>query len=98
MEEAAARRERLKALKAAAALADGDGGGAPAAEEQQQQQEPEKPTLKFRNYVVKDKQRIEHEQASRPARAVRLCCARFFVCAAQRCSATDICKSRACHP
>ncbi|GBF91766.1 hypothetical protein Rsub_04070 [Raphidocelis subcapitata] len=69
MEEAAARRERLKALKAAAQLAGDDGGGggggggggaAADGEAQQQQQEPEKPTLKFRNYVVKDT-RIEHE-------------------------------------
>jgi hypothetical protein len=56
MEEAAARRERLKALKAAAALAEaGDDDAAPPPAEQ------ERPTLKFRNYVVKDKQ-IEHEQ------------------------------------
>ena len=62
MEDAAARRERLKALKAAAALAqqpEGDGPGP--LEQQPEEVEPEKPTLKFRNYVVKD-QRIEHEQ------------------------------------
>lgn len=72
MEEAAARRERLKALKAAAQLAGADGGGggdapmadagaaAEAGQQQQQEQEPEKPTLKFRNYAMKDA-RIEHE-------------------------------------
>ena len=62
MEEAAARRERLKALKAAAALADGGGdAGAGNAAGGEEQQEPERPTLKFRNYIVKDKA-IEHEQ------------------------------------
>lgn len=63
MEEASARRERLKALKAAAAAAAGDAppdGVAPGTEQQQQEAEPEKPVLKFRNYVVKDT-RIEHE-------------------------------------
>ena len=56
MEDAVARRERLKALKQAAQLVV-DGAGA-AAEEAPQ---PEKPVLKFRNYVVRD-EKIEHEK------------------------------------
>jgi hypothetical protein len=54
MEDAVARRERLKALKAAA---DASGTAQPIPEKA----EPEKPVLKFRNYAVRDK-KIEHEQ------------------------------------
>lgn len=84
MEDAAARRERLKALKAAAQLAAADGGGGDggggggdgdasmrdaaaaagageAAGPSGAEEDGDKPTLKFRNYVVKDA-RIEHEQ------------------------------------
>ena len=69
MESAAERRERIKALKEAAKLADqsgaADGAGEAAAGPAAggAAPDPEKPVLKFRNYVVKD-QRIEHEQAS----------------------------------
>lgn len=56
MDDAVARRERLKALKQAAQLV---GTGEAAAAEQVQQ--PEKPVLKFRNYAVKD-EKIEHEK------------------------------------
>jgi hypothetical protein len=67
MESAAERRERLKALKEAARLAEQSGAaegaveGATGTAAAGAAQEPEKPVLKFRNYVVKD-QRIEHEQ------------------------------------
>lgn len=59
MEDALARKERLKALRAAAAAAGEVGvqdqaAAAPEAE-------PEKPVLKFRNYVVQDTKRIDHE-------------------------------------
>ncbi|PNW75233.1 hypothetical protein CHLRE_12g518300v5 [Chlamydomonas reinhardtii] len=56
MEDALARKERLKALRAAAQAAETDGGAEPAAEE------PEKPVLKFRNYAVQDTKRIDYEQ------------------------------------
>lgn len=58
----------MKALKAAAQLA-GDTGQEDH-EQQEQQAEPEKPTLKFRNYVVRDKQ-IEHEQVA-PAQVPKI--------------------------
>jgi len=60
MEDAKARRERLKAMKAAAQAADGpsNGDAGTAADEQ----EAEKPVLKFRNYAVRDAQHIEHER------------------------------------
>ena len=54
MEDAVARRERLKTLRAAA---DVSGTAQPTAE----QAEPEKPVLKFRNYAVRDK-KIEHDK------------------------------------
>lgn len=57
MEDAVARRERLKALKQAAQLV--ETVDAPAAAEAAQQ--PEKPVLKFRNYAVKD-EKIQHEK------------------------------------
>lgn len=60
MEEAAARRERLKALKAAQQLVEGDAGTEAAAPEAAA--EPQKPVLKFRNYAVKDEQHIQHEK------------------------------------
>lgn len=69
MDEAAARRERLKALKAAQQLIEGDtsAGAAAAAAAKAggaaaEQAEPEKPVLKFRNYTVKDEQNIQHEK------------------------------------
>eukprot|EP00882_Tetradesmus_deserticola_P017445 GHRQ01018687.1.p1 GENE.GHRQ01018687.1~~GHRQ01018687.1.p1 ORF type:complete len:152 (+),score=80.90 GHRQ01018687.1:246-701(+) len=75
MEDAAARRERLKALKQAAQLVDSGGGdqeavaaapsaaqGAAAAREAEQP--AEKPMLKFRNYVVKDEKNIQHEKVA----------------------------------
>lgn len=70
MEDAAARKERLKALRAAAQLAGGGPGeGAAAAADEAprdeaaaQQAEPEKPVLKFRNYSVKDEKNIQHEK------------------------------------
>lgn len=61
MEDAAARRERLKALKAAAAAA--EGGQAPAEQAPQQQEEPQV-VLKFRNYNPVDNKKIEHEKVS----------------------------------
>lgn len=60
MEDAAARKARLKALREAAG-ADGDAApqstetAAPAAEDA----EPSEPVLKFRNYAVRD-EKIEH--------------------------------------
>jgi hypothetical protein len=70
MEDAAARRERLKALKQAAQLIESGGGGAeaaaaapPSAAQQAAAEQPaEKPQLKFRNYVVKDEKNIQHEK------------------------------------
>jgi len=68
MDEAAARRERLKALKAAQQLVEGDtsaGAAAAAAKAEAaaaEPAEPEKPVLKFRNYTVKDEQNIQHEK------------------------------------
>mmetsp|Transcript_21131 Transcript_21131/g.46272 ORF Transcript_21131/g.46272 Transcript_21131/m.46272 type:complete len:134 (+) Transcript_21131:79-480(+) len=58
MEDAVARRERLKALKAAAEAV---GEGAPDAAPEQ---DSDKPVLKFRNYAVKDEKRIEHEKVA----------------------------------
>lgn len=54
MEEAAARRERLRALRQAAGQQDGGAG-------QQDEQQADKPVLKFRNYVMQDSN-IQHEQ------------------------------------
>lgn len=80
MEDAAARRERLKALRAAQQLAQqgegGDVGGTGPPQQQQQQEaaaaeEPEKPVLKFRNYAVKDQKNIEHEKVA-PAQPPKL--------------------------
>jgi hypothetical protein len=69
MESAAARKERLKALKQAAQLIESGGGdaaaaaGAPAAAQEAAAEQPaEKPLLKFRNYVVKDEKNIQHEK------------------------------------
>lgn len=71
MEDAAARRERLKALKQAAQLIESAGddaaaAGAPAAAQEAAaaEQPAEKPLLKFRNYVVKDEKNIQHEKVS----------------------------------
>lgn len=61
MEDAVARRERLKALKQAVQLAEDSGAAA------EQTKQAEKPVLKFRNYVVRD-DKIEHEQV-RPIQA-----------------------------
>ena len=60
MEDALARRERLKALKQAAALAGGDGDAPSTTAPAAAAAEPEKPVLKFRNYTVKDAS-IAHE-------------------------------------
>jgi hypothetical protein len=62
MDEAAARRERLKALKAAQQLVEGDAAGVTQAAAEPAAAEPEKPVLKFRNYTVKDEQHIQHEK------------------------------------
>jgi hypothetical protein len=59
MEEALARKERLKALKQAAELAQG-----PPQESEEAQPAPEKPVLKFRNYAPRD-EKIEHEKVWR---------------------------------
>ena len=63
MDDAAARRERLRALRAAAAEA-GEDGGQPAA----QPAAPEEPQLRFRNYNVHDKKHIAHStvEAAQP--------------------------------
>lgn len=61
MEDAKARRERLKALKQAAELAGGANADGAAADSQEPAPEPEKPVLKFRNYQIKD-QSIAAEQ------------------------------------
>jgi hypothetical protein len=79
MEDAASRRERLKALKQAAQLVESGGGDAEAvaaapsaAQEAAAEQPAEKPVLKFRNYVVKDEKNIQHEKVRIPlARPVR---------------------------
>ncbi|GFR43708.1 hypothetical protein Agub_g4818 [Astrephomene gubernaculifera] len=63
MEDALARRERLKALRAAAQATDGDQGDAAAAAPAADA-EPEKPVLKFRNYAVQDTKRIDHERVA----------------------------------
>lgn len=65
MEDAKARRERLKALKQAAQLAEGSADDASAPASMEAEPEPEKPVLKFRNYQIKD-QTIVSEQARRP--------------------------------
>lgn len=66
MEDALARKERLKALKAAAAEAGGDDADESTAKQHQKPkeslEEAEKPVLKFRNYNVHDKKKIAHEQ------------------------------------
>lgn len=62
MEAAAARKERLKALKAAQQLVEGDAGATAVAQQEAAAVEPEKPVLKFRNYTVKDEQHIQHEK------------------------------------
>ncbi|KAF6260392.1 cwf18 pre-mRNA splicing factor-domain-containing protein, partial [Scenedesmus sp. NREL 46B-D3] len=71
MENAAARRERLKALKQAAQLVESGGNDAEAvaaapseAQEAAAEQPAEKPMLKFRNYVVKDEKNIQHEKVA----------------------------------
>lgn len=63
MEDAIARRERLKALRAAAQAAEGTDGGEQAAAPAEEA-EPEKPVLKFRNYAVQDTKRIDHERVA----------------------------------
>lgn len=59
MEDPAARRERLKALRKAA-----EQSGQLDSQQQQYENatEPEKPVLKFRNYQVQDQKHIEHEK------------------------------------
>lgn len=54
MEDALARKERLKALKQAAELADGSSV-------QEDTRDPEKPVIKFRNYTPRD-EKLEHEK------------------------------------
>jgi coiled-coil domain-containing protein 12 len=63
MEDALARKERLKALRAAAQAAAADDT---AAQEPHStaEEEPEKPVLKFRNYAVQDTKRIDHERVA----------------------------------
>jgi cwf18 pre-mRNA splicing factor len=65
MEEAKARRERLKALKEAALLVEGgtDGDAATAVKGSSAEAQPpgEPPVLKFRNYVPRD-EKISHEK------------------------------------
>ncbi|MEW5299566.1 MAG: hypothetical protein WDW38_004394 [Sanguina aurantia] len=72
MEDALARKERLKAMKAAAAEAEEGGVETSTAKQPQQSaqrpDETEKPVLKFRNYNVHDKKKIAHEQIA-PAQA-----------------------------
>eukprot|EP00775_Hariotina_reticulata_P011163 gene11163-11313_t len=67
MEDAAARRERLKALKQAQQLIEANYADAAAA---QDSQPAEKPVLKFRNYVPKD-EKIDHEKIA-PAQPPKL--------------------------
>ncbi|PNH03523.1 Coiled-coil domain-containing protein 12 [Tetrabaena socialis] len=73
MDDALARRERLKALRAAAAAA--EGGQAPEAVPaaaaaadadagDDAAVEADKPVLKFRNYAVQDTKRIDHERVA----------------------------------
>jgi hypothetical protein len=79
MEDAASRRERLRALKQAAQLVESGGGDAAAvaaapsaAQEAAAEQPAEKPLLKFRNYVVKDEKNIQHEKVrTSPVHPVR---------------------------
>ena len=61
MEDAAARKERLRALKAAAAAATGQDDEAPTTTHQK---EADAPVLKFRNYAVRDEKHIQHEKVS----------------------------------
>eukprot|EP00877_Chromochloris_zofingiensis_P001200 jgi/Chrzof1/11080/Cz05g22210.t1 len=68
MEDAVARRERLKALKQAADLA--NSADQPSTAPSQAAEEPAKPVLKFRNYVVRD-EHIQHEQVA-PAQPPKL--------------------------
>ncbi|GAX82473.1 hypothetical protein CEUSTIGMA_g9900.t1 [Chlamydomonas eustigma] len=56
MEDAIARKERLKALKEAAAVAYKDVDDTV--------DKPAGPALKFRNYAVKDEKRIDHEKVA----------------------------------
>jgi hypothetical protein len=72
MEEAAARKERLKALKAAQQLVEQGNTAAAAAAQEAAAAEPEKPVLKFRNYTVKDEKHIEHEKVAVMAQAALL--------------------------
>lgn len=59
MEDAAARKARLRALREEAAAADQAGeDGQP-----REPQEPQEPQLKFRNYAPKD-EKIEHQKVS----------------------------------
>ncbi|GIL47242.1 hypothetical protein Vafri_4093 [Volvox africanus] len=60
MEEVLARRDRLKALRAAAQASAADDTAAPPPDTTEP--EPEKPILKFRNYAVQDTKRIDHER------------------------------------
>jgi hypothetical protein len=66
MEDPAARKQRLKALRAAA-QANGDSAVAAAPQEAQE------PTLKFRNYAVQDKKHVQHVEVG-GGRAVALRC------------------------
>lgn len=61
MEDAAARKERLKALRQAAAAA---GELGTSGNDAAQAEEPEKPVLKFRNYAVQDTKRIDYEKVA----------------------------------
>ncbi|GLC45119.1 hypothetical protein PLESTB_001470600 [Pleodorina starrii] len=62
MEDALARKERLKALRAAAQATGADDTNAPGPDTAEP--EPEKPVLKFRNYAVQDTKRIDHERVA----------------------------------
>lgn len=71
MEDAAARKARLKALRAAAE-AQAPAATQPEATQPEQsavaqsedQAKPEEPQLKFRNYTVKNSKRVAHDQVS----------------------------------
>ncbi|EFJ50918.1 hypothetical protein VOLCADRAFT_116633 [Volvox carteri f. nagariensis] len=63
MEDALARRERLKALRAAAQASAPDEADA-SQQHDTAEPEPEKPVLKFRNYAVQDTKRIDHERVA----------------------------------
>jgi coiled-coil domain-containing protein 12 len=64
MEDAQARRARLRALREEAASAPGGDEAAPAAAPAADAA-PEEPVLKFRNYAVKDDKRIAFERVRR---------------------------------